>query len=281
MKILVTGGSGFVGQELLKLLSDRYDVTNVDIVRSAFPVNEITHDLTTPLHLSEKFDVCIHLASGTGGILFNQRSDIIEYNNAINYNTAEICKDSLFIFISSINVFEDSNSVLNEIPMIMPQNMYAQAKWHGERFFNDNIQNLKIVRPSNILGKSQISHFTSYGESHVVPDLYHKIMNADKEIEIWGDGSQIRNFIHVSDLCNVLHSLIYLFNRVDKCINVISKIQPTIKELALNLMEYAQKHVSMKFCPEYMKYEKVPYERIFSQITPCGFIDNLQKGLSI
>jgi len=105
MDIIVTGGSGFVGQELIKWLAAmHHNVANIDMVPSNLYIDEIIHDLTTG-PVSVEADFCFHLASATGGLLFNQQSDVIEYNAELNKNTLLSCEDMPIVFVSTLNVF--------------------------------------------------------------------------------------------------------------------------------------------------------------------------------
>ena len=284
LKILVTGGSGFTGYALINLLlAHGHDVINIDKNPSGIRgIKEICHDLTYPLtNLYEEIDLCIHLASGTGGVLYNQNSNVVEYNSMINKYICDICNSNnihRFIFFSSLAACEQDCKDLSKAPVIPPNNMYAFSKWKGEIYFQGRFKSLAVVRPANIFGKAQLSHFFSYGESHVIPDLIHKIQNED-EVEVWGDGSQTRNFIHVSDICDFILSILN-FDHSYKCYNLASTMTYTIKELVEDLITFVGKpNVKVKFNESYMKYEFSSYAKIVQNITPIGKIQNLLEGL--
>ena len=170
MRIIVTGGSGFVGKEIVKMLLDQgHEVVNIDLVPSGTnDICEIVHDLTAgPIRVEGDF--CFHLASGAGGLLYNQRSDVILYNNQINSNTLLSCDSMPILFISTLNVLEGCKSIDESLH---PSTPYALSKMEGEKTFGSSGY---IVRPSNIFGKSQIDRFTAFGESHVIPDILKKI----------------------------------------------------------------------------------------------------------
>ena len=275
MKILITGGSGFIGQELIKLLSINHHVVNIDLVPSGLDVDEVVHDLTTgPVELDADF--CFHLASAAGGLLFNQQEDIIEYNAKINENTLVSCRSIPIVFISTLNVYEGVQSV-DDYPL-KPSTPYAKSKLQGEGYFLENANELSIVRPCNIFGKSQISKFSQYGESHVIPDILHKIENADTDIEVWGDGSQKRGFLHVYDMCAFLVSLL---TKELVEYNICSHIILSVSELINELIQFVGKNVGVKYNPSYMKYERMFIDNIFEDLKNVGNISSITEGLSI
>ena len=206
MKVLVTGSAGFVGKEMVTMLKDNgHHVIGIDINPDHLSDEFYQHDLTIVFNKKLDFDVCIHLASSVGGILFNvEKADIITYNNLINKNVLNIMTENNcdhLVFFSSINVFESNNKFTHaKIDGLDQMSGYALSKAIGELFFANWIKNLMVIRPTNIFGKSQMRMHEKFGESHVIPDLQRKIEIALDEIEVFGDGSQVRNFIHVQDV---------------------------------------------------------------------------------
>ncbi len=281
-RALITGGSGFVGKELIhKLLaSTAWQVINIDIVPSFIDgITEFQHDLSVgPIDIPP-VDVCIHLASGVGGILFNYKDYLIDYNHNINYNTYVTCKvhDPIFVFVSSINVFENSKDIFGTEE---PSTAYAISKLRGEQFFtNCDFEHCYIVRPPNLFGKSQLENFDSYGESHVIPDLVNKINIAEKEIEVWGDGTQIRNFVHVSDLCDFLIKIVQNLPQ-ETFFSIRSDITITIKDLVDRLLRLSQRtSLDVKFNNHYMKYEILHIENMLEHLENIGKTSSIEEGL--
>ncbi len=290
MNILVTGGSGFVGKELIALLLSRgHTVTNVDLVESHIDgITEIIHDLTTGPARIPSVDVCFHLASAAGGLLFNhQQQDIIEYNGAINTSVLSMILPNgmhqnwsndqpKLIFVSSINVLENFDGDFRQPPE--PISLYARSKWDGENYFRQKMPSCTIVRPTNIFGKSQIDRFSSYGSSHVIPDILHKIANSEGHVEVWGDGKQIRNFLHVRDLCEFLLSLP---DKSDGKISAVcSSLTLSIDELTAQLLEFAQSDLPIKHDESYLQYEIFNIQGLVEHLTDIGTTNSVIEGLS-
>ena len=275
MRVVVTGGSGFVGRELLEMLIlQGYEVINIDLVPSAIQGTDRLHDLTTG-SIDLEADFCFHLASAAGGLLFNQKQDVIEYNNKINENVLKSC-DMPILFVSTLNVFEGCKTINDGRS---PETPYAQSKLNGEQFFLHNAVNgLYIVRPSNIFGASQLSKFTAYGESHVIPDILNKINNSDV-IDVWGNGTQKRNFLHVKDICRYLMS--FLQQEHDPENNICSSITLSIMDLVKCLLEFKKTDMPIHYNSSYMQYEKMFIEDIIDELYNVGTIKSIAEGLVI
>jgi len=259
MNILVTGSSGFVGDELVAILQRAgHFIIGIDIQPGGKADKLIQHDLKIKFNQSYfKFDACIHLASEVGGIMFNiNQKNIDDENQLINNTVLELCKFAdceTLIFFSSINVFESNNSYhhgpLEKIDQVSP---YALSKAKSEVFFKDHFKNYTVIRPTNLFGKSQARIHEGYGESHVIPDLLKKI-DMEEKIEVFGDGSQVRNFIHVNDIVK------FVVNALDfkgvSYLNLRSNTTISIRQLIESLIDFRKSDKEVFFNAEYMKYE--------------------------
>ena len=220
MNILLTGSSGFIGSEIFSILSQERSINifcldktpNSKLADSQIFIH---HDLTSPLDREIKFDICVHLASDVGGILYNSRkgSAAHDVNALIDQSVLKLMlnnPDAHLIFISSINVFEHmrkfcEGSISTKGRVL---SSYARSKILSENYFIKNLPSVAVVRPTNVYGASQIKTHSVAGESHVIPDLLHKIGQCTGCLDILGDGTQRRNFLHVKDLSKFILYLI-------------------------------------------------------------------------
>jgi len=281
VKIIITGGSGFVGRELIQSLLQHHEIINIDLVPSGIAdIEEYVHDLTKN-SIPLTADFCFHLASAAGGLLYNQSSGMAAYNMGINRNVAEMCKGRIpLLFVSTLNVFENAND-LDSGNVPPPTTPYAQSKWEGDQYFvNQYFPALYIVRPSNLFGKSQIAHFSQYGESHVIPDLLQKIGKVTtNEIEVWGDGTQKRNFLHVKDFVNFIVSFLLKGYGEYEERNICSNITMSIGDLVQELLKYTGKKCNIKYNPLYMSFEHMFIDKIQNQIEVIGEVESITEGL--
>jgi len=157
------------------------------------------------------------------------------------------------IFFSSINVFEVNQSFGQSRLLMMDQKTpYALSKARGEFLFAGEMNSCTVIRPTNLFGKSQRRKHSIVGESHVIPDLLEKIEQGG-DLKVLGDGTQVRNFVHVTDVCDFVVRNLLLSGQ--HFFNLRSEITITIGELARLLTEFAGRQVKVRFDHSYMVYE--------------------------
>lgn len=257
--VLVTGAAGFIGQYLCEhLISLGLRVVGIDKKVSATPFELVQHDLTEPFPTQVEAEVCVHLASSVGGIIYNNaaKADMVAYNTAINKGTAELLHKGgcrRMVFFSSINVFE-SNPVFEHGPLRIPPKLtsYAISKADGEQLLSKTFDNFMVIRPTNVFGRRQTRTHDKVGESHVIPDLMKKIQEHEV-VTVLGDGSQRRNFIHVQDVVEFVARNLYLDGK--HYFNLRSDLTISISELARELATFMKRDVSFVFDPSFMKLE--------------------------
>ncbi len=275
MKILITGSAGFVGKVLVPHLQKLgHTIIGIDLQADNNADLAIQQDLRTidPTTIPS-VELCIHLASSVGGFLYNcTQTSIVDYElellkNIKNIFSAQNC--NRIIYTSSINVFEKAKHYPHG--PLQQQNYnspYGQAKYLGEAFIQNHFKEFLILRPTNIFGKSQLcKHHEKTGYSHVIPELLKKI-DQNTELEILGDGSQIRNFIHVSDVCKFIE--LHLHQPKQGWYNLRSNIHISILQLAHELLQYRKVHRPIHFRPEFLKYE--------ANVLPCFAVDELSQS---
>lgn len=291
-KILVTGSAGFVGSSLVTHLKQQgHFVIGIDVKPDSVSSVFIQKDIYD-VHVGDipSFDLCIHLASRVGGFLHNYYNQtLVDYELGLLKKIKTICQHyqkncERILYTSSINVFEQSQ-IYPTGPLIEhnQQTPYAQAKAAGEKFVAKNFKEFVILRPTNIFGATQLYPQTAEpGRSHVIPEILRKI-DLNPIVEILGDGTQTRNFIHVEDVCRLI--LMLLNTPTQAWFNVRSHLQLTIEELALELLRFKNVKKELRYHPEFLKYEPLPLKNF--DLTPLlnlgwkPLINSIQEGLRV
>jgi UDP-glucose 4-epimerase len=223
---LVTGGAGFIGSFLTEELVERgADVVVADNLSRGGTEN-IDHllddvhlrpvDLTTHkgcIEATEGVDHVFHLAASVGGIHYIKRENVDGLTPSVLMNqhmleAARINDIDRFLFASSACIYRQQHDDLNlfseeqGIPA-NPHSTYGWAKVLGEvacdAYQTDTDVDTASVRIFNCYGPRETLDPES---SHVIPSLCRKVIEEPDggSIELFGDGTQERGFIHVQDL---------------------------------------------------------------------------------
>ena len=244
--VLVTGGNGMIGQALVELL---YDTTSANIMVADLP-NVDLRDRKDCKAVCEDQDVVFHLAGIKGSpqrcmeapasfsvpmIQFNANMIEAAYNAGVEW----------FLYTSSVGVYHPADVFVEDhVPGTLPSESDWYAGW-AKRIGEMNVQaymkeynwnKCSIVRPANVYGPND-----NFGEwSMVVPSLIKKACENDV-LEVWGDGSPIRDLIYSED---VARGMIYMVqNEVTEPVNLGSGTGVTIKRVAEIVAEYFNKEI--------------------------------------
>lgn len=213
-RILVVGGTGFIGQHVIRaLLSADFEVVVLDI---SPPTPEFSHlswfvgDLADSALMTKAVTGCeqvIFLANTSlPGLSNNDLSSEVESHVHQTIKAAEICCDKgvkRFIFASSGGTVYgfDSETPLHEGMPTCPRNAYGVSKLAIEHYLRIIAMMTDMttvsLRISNPYGEGQFGHSN---QGFIAACMSHAL--SKKTMSIWGDGSVERDFIHVSDVAN-------------------------------------------------------------------------------
>ena len=251
--ILVTGGCGFIGSEVVRqLLAKGYAVRVVDNLSkpsSRVPegVDFIRADLCEPEAARQSFRgvrVCINLAAKIGGIGYFHKlpATILAENNLIYTNTFQAAVEhrlERMIFISSSMVFESATRFPSREEDLLtippPLTAYGFSKmigeWYCRAFYDQHRLPYTIGRPFNAIGPEEEAG-EEVGDAHVIPDLVKKVLNGQHPLELLGDGRQTRCFTHVRDIARGVIMAMESEAAVNQDFNLGTSEETTMLDLA-------------------------------------------------
>ena len=204
MKIIVTGGSGFVGRHLTESLSKEHNVSILDICPPKNNVNFIEANIINfneIKNILNDFDIIIHLAALVGvESCENDPIKTLEFNINGTKNVLEACRNSnikKIIFSSSSEIYGQPLSVpIKESDPLIPITTYGISKLAAEEYVKSYSKmygiNYTILRFFNAYGPNQSSNFVITRFTNLALD--------NRPITIHADGSQIRAFCHIEDI---------------------------------------------------------------------------------
>lgn len=209
--VLITGGGGFIAPHLIAALPSDWNVTvhvrsasRLGDLVSSPRVKVITGVLNTPdLYEAMKHDVStvFHLAGAVSGPDIGEVIDSNLVTTANVLSAMERANVPTLVFMSTASVWSDSSGQpLNESMPANPSTVYGYAKLAAERLINDAVlrgalQRGVALRCNNTYGPGSLQ-----GAVHA----FIERVKAGRNVQIYGDGQQMRQPIYVSDVVDLL-----------------------------------------------------------------------------
>lgn len=264
MKVLVTGGAGFIGSNIVDLLiSKGYSVVVLDDLstgkasyinkEATFYKISITDKGIRKIFEKEKIDYVVHQAAqvqvreSLADPIFDAKTNILG-----SINLLECCKDKgieRFIYASSGGAVygEPKYLPVDEGHPINPLSPYGTSKYIVEKYLQvyKEVYGLDyiVLRYGNVYGPRQ----DPYGEAGVIAIFANKMLHGENPT-VFGNGAQTRDFVYVEDVAKA--NLLAMEKEVkNEIFNIGSGKETSVNEIFDIIQEILKSNVKAKFDP--------------------------------
>jgi len=231
MKVVVTGGAGFIGSHLSqKLLEKGHQVIAIDSMNPyydvrlkqthlaqiqalpeaqnggfqyhQFDINEEDGQRTAALFDSQQPEAIIHLAAQAGVRYCQEHPEEAENNNI---RTTQLLLDlahrpqssvKQFLFASSSSIYGMHERPWKETYEPQPEGIYGNSKKRGEEMCREHFQKDQVA----IAAMRFFTVYGPFGRPDMAPAKFMDIIHRDKVVPVYGDGTAIRDFTYIEDI---------------------------------------------------------------------------------
>ncbi|MFM7173156.1 MAG: UDP-glucuronic acid decarboxylase family protein [Caldilinea sp.] len=266
MRILVTGGAGFLGSHLCdRLLAEGHDVVAMDNLITGSTDNIahlagnrrfqfVHHDVTNYIYLSGPLDAILHFASPASPIDYLElpiqtlKVGSLGTHNALGLALA---KSARFLLASTSEIYGDplvhpqQESYWGNVNPIGPRGVYDEAKRFSEAmtmaYHRSHNVDTRIVRIFNTYGPRM-----RLRDGRVVPNFVGQALRQEP-LTVYGQGKQTRSFCYVSDLVDGIYRL--LLSQENTPVNIGNPAELTIYDFAQVINELTDNPAGIRFEP--------------------------------
>ena len=211
MRILVTGGSGFIGGRLIVLLRlQGHNIVVLDKKEPSFEVEFIKEDISNPKVLDVnygKVDIIFHIAAQSGGYFsLNNSYEDAMWNSVGTMNVVKLAqklKVKKLVYTSSMAVYGNQENAM-ENGIVNPISFYGSSKLSAEYF-------VKLLKEHNNIPYTIFRLFATYGAGQDLNNKHQGILSIYLDmalngnvIKITGAKDRVRELIHVNDVIKAL-----------------------------------------------------------------------------
>jgi UDP-glucose 4-epimerase len=273
---LILGHSGFIGHNLekyLKLTSSNqvmgHSLPNLDLTKG----NDLKL-LNSYLHE----DVNLIILAGIKR-QFGDTLETFKINISMIENLAQILaikKLRRVIFMSSAAVYgeETTNLEISEKTNVNPTSYYGIGKFTSECLLKKfSITPCIFLRPPLVYGEGDKNH--TYG-----PTLFTEAAINSEEIQLWGDGSELREFLYIKDLCEIINILIKIDEFPEGPVNIVSGVSHSFLDILDILIKQGIKVKYKSRVRSKIKSDNIFIASKIKSILPSNFkFTSLESGL--
>ncbi len=249
--VLITGGAGFIGSNMVEKLHDGNRLTVVDNLSNvddryitkyknskgfrfinadiaSLPERNDLNDVDVVIHLAANSDV----RNGSNGPEVDFRNNVVGTFNLLEYMRRNDVKEILFASSSTVYGEALKLPTPEDYGPYMPISSYGASKMAGEGFITaySHYYGIRgtIFRFANIVGKN-----STHG---VIFDFIKKLQKNRSELEILGDGTQKKSYMHVTDCVS---SMIYVHERMNRTeiVNLGNREMTSVTTIAQKVVE--------------------------------------------
>ncbi|MBR2214166.1 MAG: NAD-dependent epimerase/dehydratase family protein [Selenomonadaceae bacterium] len=266
MKVLITGGAGFIGSHLAYLLKNEgHEPVALDNLSTGLRENlpegvrlvemDVTSPELLPLFRSEDFEAVVHLAGQTmvnvsiDKPVFDAQENVLGSVNVLEAVRKTGVKRIVFSSTAAAygNVREEELPVLESRPLT-PMSFYGLSKVTVERYLAlyREIYGLDyvVLRFANVYGERQ----GDGGEGGVI-SIFTKAIAENRDITIFGDGEQTRDFIYAGDIARGILAALTTAN-VNTAYNLSTQTETSLRQLVSLLADIAGHPIIPGYAPE-------------------------------
>lgn len=242
MKIVITGTSGFIGSRLLQTARATYGESVTAFSSHPSEGNHIVYANRTDFSLApaelalvEDANVLIHAGAfipkcGT------EANQIKSCNSNIAFTEELLALPwrnlKKIIFLSTVDVYNNFDCPISEATLTVPTTLYGMSKLYCERMMS-----LHAAERGIAIQVLRIGHVYGPGEEQyvkVIPKAIERII-AGGDVELWGEGEELRSFIYISDVVTAILKAVEL-QEEPGVINVVGGNVISIRDLLEKLI---------------------------------------------
>jgi dTDP-glucose 4,6-dehydratase len=279
MRIVITGGAGFVGSHLVdRFLGEGHDVVAVDNLITGRRANIthhegspsfsfVSHDVSVPLFLDGTVDAILHFASPASPVDFLRVPiQILKVNSLGTYNMLGMAKakGARFLLASTSEIYGDPDvhpqveTYHGNVDSIGPRGAYDEAKRFAEAM-------VTAYRRIHHVDTRIVRIFNTYGprmrldDGRVVPNFVSQALRGEA-LTVYGDGSQTRSFTYVTDLVDGIARL--LASEYGEPVNIGNPVE-------MSVLAFANAVIAATGSTSGIAYEELPPSRLGDPTQRC------------